>query len=71
MDKLAKASALYITEHSGKVVFVFSGQGNHYLSMGASLYRAVPIFKQNIDKCHLYLGMKAQGLSERFCKTPA
>jgi acyl transferase domain-containing protein len=55
LDRLSKASALHITEDSGKVVFVFSGQGSHYLGMGASLYQTFPIFKQHIDECHSYL----------------
>jgi acyl transferase domain-containing protein len=54
-EKLAKATALCVSERPGKVVFVFSGQGSQYLGMGTSLYRAFPIFKQHIDECHSFL----------------
>jgi acyl transferase domain-containing protein len=54
-EKLSKASALHVTGHSGKVIFVFSGQGSQYPGMGACLYRTCHIFKRYIDECHSFL----------------
>ncbi len=33
------------------IVFMFSGQGNQYVSMGKILYSQEPLFRENIDKC--------------------
>lgn len=33
------------------VIFMFTGQGSHYVGMGAGLYHAEPLFRQIIDTC--------------------
>jgi len=55
VERLSKALSVHVTGESGKVVFVFSGQGGQYLGMGASLYRGCPIFRRHIDECHTFL----------------
>ncbi|KAG7451653.1 ketoacyl-synt-domain-containing protein, partial [Guyanagaster necrorhizus] len=40
---------------SGKVVFVFSGQGGQYLGMGNTLYKTSALFKSVIDECDSFL----------------
>ena len=37
------------------IVFVFSGQGAQYRSMGSSLYLSSPLFKKHIDECDAIL----------------
>ncbi|KAF8074125.1 putative polyketide synthase [Lyophyllum atratum] len=51
-EKLRRALAVQTNAHDGRVVFVFSGQGGQYLSMGRSLYRTSALFRKHIDYCH-------------------
>jgi phthiocerol/phenolphthiocerol synthesis type-I polyketide synthase E len=45
------------TDHGKRpIVFLFSGQGTQYASMGAELYRTEPVFRENMDKCSQLLG---------------
>lgn len=46
-DKTPSSASL----SSQPVVFVFTGQGSHYASMGAVLYSTSPIFRETIDMC--------------------
>lgn len=43
------------TERNGTrnrpVIFMFSGQGSQYPNMGADLYRAEPVFREQVDRC--------------------
>ncbi|KAL0945469.1 hypothetical protein HGRIS_000958 [Hohenbuehelia grisea] len=55
IEKLSKATAVPVTSESGKVVFVFSGQGSQYLGMGKALYETSPLFKSTIDECETIL----------------
>ncbi|MCK5056815.1 MAG: SDR family NAD(P)-dependent oxidoreductase, partial [Candidatus Aminicenantes bacterium] len=38
-------------ENTGPVVFMFPGQGAQYVNMGAGIYRAESIFRQETDRC--------------------
>ncbi|KAG6907234.1 Type I Iterative PKS [Tephrocybe rancida] len=53
--KLRRALAVQVTPKDARVVFVFSGQGGQYLSMGRSLYRSSELFKSHVDECHAIL----------------
>ena len=33
------------------IVFVFTGQGSHYVGMGAELYRTSPVFRDTVNLC--------------------
>jgi natural product biosynthesis luciferase-like monooxygenase protein len=37
------------------VVFMFPGQGSHYVNMAAELYQVEPLFRQQIDRCSEFL----------------
>ncbi|KAJ7575637.1 putative polyketide synthase [Mycena floridula] len=50
-DKLTHAVACSV-DGSGKIGFVFSGQGGQYIGMGRSLYLSSSLFKAHIDECH-------------------
>jgi len=55
VEKLSKASPVHVQGTSGKVVFVFSGQGSQYLGMGKTLYETSSLFRNYIDECHRFL----------------
>jgi len=55
LEKLSKASPVHVQGTSGKVVFVFSGQGSQYLGMGKVLYETSSVFRNYIDECHRFL----------------
>ena len=42
-------------EENKPVIFMFPGQGNQYLNMGADLYKENTIFRQTVDYCCDYL----------------
>jgi acyl transferase domain-containing protein len=46
-----KVKTLYTKDENRPVVFMFSGQGFHYLNMGLELYRSEPCFRRTIDRC--------------------
>ncbi|MBF0287242.1 MAG: type I polyketide synthase [SAR324 cluster bacterium] len=37
---------------SPRVVFLFTGQGAHYVKMGYQLYQTQPTFRQSLDRCN-------------------
>lgn len=43
------------TTRDEPVVFVFAGQGTHYLQMGRDLYESHPLFRATIDECQRLL----------------
>ena len=55
IEKLGKASPVHVQGASGKVIFVFSGQGSQYLGMGKTLYEISNLFRKHIDECHRFL----------------
>ncbi len=52
IEKLGRASPVHVKDETGKVVFVFSGQGSQYLGMGKALYETSQLFRKYIDECH-------------------
>lgn len=44
-------SALSVSLDTPRVVFVFTGQGSHYLNMANALYREFPVFKEALTQC--------------------
>ena len=55
LKSLQAAQIVHVTESTGKVVFLFSGQGGQYVGMGARLYSTVPAFRQVVDECNAKL----------------
>src|SRR4029453_1724527 len=37
------------------IVFMFSGQGSQYVDMARDLYREVPLFREQVDRCAMLL----------------
>ena len=40
-----------VSPATGAVSFMFPGLGDHYVGMGLELYRALPVFREQIDRC--------------------
>ncbi|KAF8797479.1 putative polyketide synthase [Phlegmacium glaucopus] len=52
VEKLRAATIQQVkTIDSNKAIFVFSGQGGQYLSMGKALYASTSLFKKHVDVC--------------------
>ncbi len=47
----ASANSADSSDKSGKVVFMFSGQGSQYRDMGRTLYEDAPLFREIVDQC--------------------
>lgn len=45
------ASGLTTSLNSPRVVFVFTGQGSHYLNMANALFREFPVFRNTLKAC--------------------
>ncbi|MCY7295208.1 non-ribosomal peptide synthetase/type I polyketide synthase [Alteromonas sp. a30] len=44
-------SGLSVNLEAPRVVFVFTGQGSHYLNMADALYRDFPVFRDTLKQC--------------------
>lgn len=55
IQKCGSAPVVHVKNSSGKVIFVFSGQGSQYIGMGASPYHSWPVFERHINECHFFL----------------
>jgi acyl transferase domain-containing protein len=52
VSRLEHAAHTYTDRSStGRVTFMFTGQGSQYAAMGKGLYQAEPEFKQHLDQC--------------------
>ncbi len=51
------------TPANGKICFLFTGQGEHYLHMGSALYRRFPVFTAAFDRCAAALNEQLPGIS--------
>lgn len=49
--QLKLAPAINSNTPVGKTCFLFTGQGEHYLQMGSTLYRRFPVFAAAFDRC--------------------
>ncbi len=49
--ELGKVRSYILKHETPSIVFMFSGQGSQYVNMGLDLYRAEPIFREEIDRC--------------------
>ncbi|WDF57262.1 type I polyketide synthase [Mucilaginibacter sp. KACC 22063] len=52
--------SIKIPQH-GKVCFLFTGQGEHYIFMGKVLYQRFPVFRQAFDRCAVVAEREAGG----------
>ncbi|MEM8535547.1 MAG: beta-ketoacyl synthase N-terminal-like domain-containing protein, partial [Chloroflexota bacterium] len=41
----------HVPNQKQRIVFVFSGQGSHWVSMGRELFDAEPVFRSTIERC--------------------
>lgn len=48
---LRRTQVSQVGNASGKVVFVFSGQGGQYAGMGSMLYKTLPAFRRFVNQC--------------------
>lgn len=56
LDEQKKKAQIHKTgTQKQKLVFMFSGLGSQYLGMCKDLYKAEPLFKEDIDKCVSFL----------------
>ena len=56
VNALSQRSSSCLTASSHKfynrnVIFIFSGQGSQYVTMGRDLYQTEPVFKKQVDDC--------------------
>lgn len=52
MDSSArKVQTYYAKEEKKSVIFIFPGLGAQYVNMGVELYRSLPLFREEIDRC--------------------
>jgi amino acid adenylation domain-containing protein len=55
----ANLQALLSHRDNPRVVFMFSGQGAQYVNMGLDLYRTLPVFHEQVDRCFEVPGLDA------------
>ena len=56
-----------VRETERPVIFLCTGQGSQYVSMGRGLYESEPVFKSTIDFCAEYLSVSSASICVLFC----
>ncbi|MCU0286012.1 MAG: acyltransferase domain-containing protein, partial [Acidobacteria bacterium] len=52
VENLSKAPMAFCPGvFTGKIVFLFPGQGSQYVNMGSGLYKTEPLFREELDRC--------------------
>ena len=53
-DRLVSARSV-VPKHTGRVAFLFTGQGADLAGMGSQLYQTQPVFRRTLDRCDALL----------------